>query len=215
MHIDISKSIGAVVRELVRVERDGAPAWKLVATRVYATSQEDLWEALTSLERIPRWFLPITGDLRIGGHFQLQDNAGGEILICDEPCHLGVTWGMHGQVSWVDVHLQEHTNGTELRLEHVAHVPDEFWKQYGPGAVGVGWEQSLLGLDLHLATGAAVSIESSQTWPLSEEGKKFSKLSSEGWCAASISAGTDVAEARAAATRTTAFYTGTNPDATE
>jgi len=28
--------------------------------------------------------------------------------------------------------------GTQLRLEHIAHVQDDFWNQYGPGAVGAG-----------------------------------------------------------------------------
>ena len=35
-----------------------------------------------------------------------------------------------------------------LELEHTAVVPEERWDQYGPGAVGVGWDQGLLGLAL-------------------------------------------------------------------
>jgi hypothetical protein len=42
----------------------------------------------------------------------------------------------------------------------------------------------------------------------SEEGKHFVCRSSEDWCRASIAAGTDEVAARAAAERTTAFYTG-------
>lgn len=212
MQIDISHHIGAVVRELTRVEKNGAPAWKLVATRTYATDPEDLWDALTSPERIPRWFLPISGDLRVGGQFQLQGNAGGDILVCDAPRHLGVTWGMHGQVSWVDVFLEEKDGATELRLEHVAHVPDEFWNQYGPGAVGVGWEGALLGLALHAESGESISPEASQEWQASDDGKRFFTLSSERWGDASIAAGTNPADARAAAARTTGFYTGAPPE---
>ena len=147
MIIDVSRQIGAVTRELTRVEKNGAMAWKLIATRDYDTNPTDLWDALTNPERIPRWFLPISGDLRLGGNYQFQGNAGGDILTCKPPTHLGVTWVMHGQPSWVDVHLAAKPGGgTQLKLEHVAHVPDDFWKQYGPGAVGVGWEQGLLGL---------------------------------------------------------------------
>ena len=29
----------------------------------YATDADDLWDAVTNGERIPRWFLPISGDL--------------------------------------------------------------------------------------------------------------------------------------------------------
>ena len=31
---------------------------------------------------------PISGDLRLGGRYQLQGNAGGEILVCEPPQHL-------------------------------------------------------------------------------------------------------------------------------
>jgi uncharacterized protein YndB with AHSA1/START domain len=41
---------------------------------------------------IPRWFLPIAGDLRLGGRFQLEGNAGGEITECRPPRRLAVTW---------------------------------------------------------------------------------------------------------------------------
>lgn len=214
MIIDVNRYIGAVTRELTRVEKNGAMAWKLVATRDYDTNPDDLWDALTNAERIPRWFLPISGELRLGGTFQFQGNAGGEILVCDAPVHLGVTWGMHGQVSWVDVFLSaKAAGGTQLRLEHVAHVPDEFWKQYGPGAVGVGWEGGLLGLALHFVPGATLNPENSIEWQLSEEGKTFNRLSSEQWCRASIAAGTDRDEAETAARNTTAFYTGETPPA--
>lgn len=212
MQIDISRHIGAVVRELTRIEKNGEPAWKLVATRSYATDPDDLWDALTNPERIPRWFLPVTGDLRLGGNYQLQGNASGQILVCHPPQHLGLTWGMHGQTSWVDVYLDKQGRGTELRLEHIAHVPDEFWKQFGPGAVGVGWDGALLGLALHAETGESISPEASQEWQASDEGKRFFRLSSDGWCEASIAAGTDPDEARTAAANTTGFYTGTPPE---
>jgi uncharacterized protein YndB with AHSA1/START domain len=97
MTIDVIRLIGAVTREVSAREKDGAPARVLVATRTYNTSIEDLWDALTSAERIPRWFLPISGDLKLGGRFQLEGNAGGEILQCEPPRRLGVTWGMQGQ----------------------------------------------------------------------------------------------------------------------
>lgn len=212
MQIDISHHIGAVVREIARIEKNGEPAWKLVATRRYATNPDDLWDALTNPERIPRWFLPVSGDLRLGGKYQLQGNASGDILVCHAPQHLGLTWDMQGQISWVDVYLDKQGNGTELQLEHIAHVPDEFWKQFGPGAVGVGWEGALLGLALHSETGASVSPEASQEWQASDAGKRFFQLSSEGWCAASIAAGTDPDEARTAAANTTGFYTGAPPE---
>jgi uncharacterized protein YndB with AHSA1/START domain len=209
MAIDVTREIDAVTRELTTRERDGVPARVLVATRVYDAARRELWDALTNPERIPRWFLPISGDLRLGGRYQFQGNAGGEILACESPTHVAVTWEMHGQPSWLTLELADAPGGrTSLRLEHVAHVPEEFWEQYGPGAVGVGWDQALFGLDQHFASEVSVDPTSAATWVASDEGRSFVNLSSAAWCDASIAAGTDPEAARAAADRTTAVYTG-------
>lgn len=207
--MNIANIIGAVTREISSREYEGKPARVLVATRTYDTDIRDLWDALTNAERIPRWFLPISGDLRPGGHYQLEGNASGEIKVCEAPARLELTWGMHGQISWVNLTLAEEAGGkTALKLEHIAHVPDDMWKQFGPGAVGTGWDLALMGLELHLTSGEAVDHEEAEAWTASAEGRKFVELSSEGWCEASIAAGTDEAEAKAAAAQTTAFYTG-------
>lgn len=178
-------------------------------THRYDTDIDDLWDALTNPERIPRWFLPVSGDLRPGGHYQLEGNANGEITDCEPPHHLKLTWGMHGQISWVDIQLSEEKHGgTLLRLEHMAHVPDDMWKQFGPGAVGVGWDQALMGLGRHLTSGQPLDHHEAHVWLASEEGKCFVQLSSDAWCQASIKDGADETEAKTAAARTTAFYTG-------
>src|ERR1051325_130959 len=91
MHIDINHQIGAVIREVRSSDHQGQPARAVVATRVYPTNVDDVWDALTNAERIPRWFLPVTGDLREGGRFQFQGNAGGQILRCARPHELRVT----------------------------------------------------------------------------------------------------------------------------
>jgi len=202
-------ALGAEFRRFENREHLGKPSRVVVATRTYATEAADLWDALTSRERIPRWFLPIEGDLKLGGRYQLKGNAGGEIRTCEPPRHLAVTWEYGGQASWVTVRLVEEAAGrTRLELEHVAHVDDKFWDQYGPGAVGVGWDLAIMGLGQHLETGAALDREAAMAWPTSPEGRGFVRGSSEGWCRASIAAGTDAAAAQAAAARTTAFYTG-------
>ena len=48
-------------------------------------------------------------------------------------------------------------------------------------------------------------------WQTSDEGKLFSRLSSDAWGAAAIAWGEEPAQALAAAARTTAFYTGAPP----
>lgn len=207
--IHVADAVGLVTREVRAIEREGKEARVVVATRDYDTDVEDCWDALTSAERIPRWFLPIEGELKLGGRYQLVGNAGGTITTCEPPRHLAITWEMMGQVSWVTVRLEVVApERTRLTLEHTAHVDDAFWDQYGPGAVGVGWDLGLLGLGEHLATGEAVALEAAQGWATSDEGKRYHARSSDAWGEASIAAGTDPAQARAAAERTTAFYTG-------
>ena len=209
MQIDVARYVGAVTREVKAREHEGAPARVVVATRSYDTMVEDLWDALTSAERIPRWFLPITGDLKLGGRYQLKGNAGGTITACEPPRRLSVTWEFGGDTSWVNVTLEAEGDGARLELEHIARAGGEFWDQYGPGAVGVGWDLTLAGLALHLASGgAAVDPAQFAAWSASEEGKAFVLASSDGWRLASIAFGTAPAAADAAAARTSTFYTG-------
>jgi uncharacterized protein YndB with AHSA1/START domain len=194
-------------REVVEGERAGGPVRAVVARRRYATSPEDLWDALTNPERIPRWFLPISGDVGIGGRWKLEGNAGGTVLACDPPRAFSVTWEYGGDVSWVDVTLRAVGDATELELRHAAR-PSPHWAQFGPGAVGVGWDLGLEGLARHLATGAPVDPAAAAAWAASPEGRAFQIASSEGWGAAAIAAGEAPETARAAVSATTAFYLG-------
>lgn len=208
MHIDVAAQIGAIRREVRAYERDGKPMRAVVATRTYDTTIEDVWDALSSPERLPRWFAAVTGDLREGGRYQIQGNASGTITRCAPPRQLSLTWEFAGAVSWVEVQLEAISGeATRLVLEHRAELDPHFGK-YGPGAVGVGWDLTLLGLDRHMALRADFDHEEGERWSMSEEGRAFVRGSSAGWCDASIAAGADAAEARAAAAQTTAFYTG-------
>ncbi len=177
---------------------------------MYDTPPEDLWDACTNPERISRWFLPISGDLRPGGRYEFEGNASGTIERCEPPHSLAATWEYGGQTSWVELRLTPEPDGrTRFALAHIAHVEDEFWAQFGPGAVGVGWDQAVLGLTLYLTSPADLpEREDVEAWQTSDVGRHFASLSSERWAEASIAAGTDPAEAQAAAARTTDFYSG-------
>ena len=71
MAFDVAEHLGAVRRGVETVESAGVTRRVVVAERTYTTSVDDLWDALTSPDRIARWFLPVSGDLRVGGRFQL------------------------------------------------------------------------------------------------------------------------------------------------
>jgi uncharacterized protein YndB with AHSA1/START domain len=211
MEIDPVEKAGLVTRTVDTVDRDGRPAKLLTAVRTYATSVDDLWDALTNIERIPRWFLPITGDLQPGGRYKLEGNAEGEVLACDPPRRFEITWEYGGETSWVTVVLSGDpaANEAHLELQHLAHVPDEFWDQYGPGATGIGWDLALMGLDLHLTTGEILDREEVARWETSPNAHAFVSRCSSAWCEASIAGGTDPCDARASAERVTGFYTAT------
>ena len=208
--IDVSHQISSVDRRVGSRTLEAGEARTLTISRVYDTPPEDLWDACTDPARISRWFLPITGDLRPGGRFEFQGNASGTIERCEPPHSVDATWEYGGQISWIELRLTPEPGGrSRFALEHIAHVEDELWDQFGPGAVGVGWDQGVLGLTLHLAGGAErPDREEVEAWQASDGGRRFVSLSRERWAAASIAAGTDAARAQAAAARTTDFYTG-------
>ena len=207
--IDVEEHIGTVDREVGGRRLAAGEARTVTISRVYDTDREDLWEACTDPERISRWFLPISGDLRPGGRFELEGNASGTIERCEPPHSVDATWEFGGETSWIELRLLPEPEGrTRLRLEHIAHVTDELWTRFGPGAVGVGWDGALLGLTLYLDRGEAPDRDAAAAWQASEEGREFTRRSSERWGEASIAAGTEPGHARAAAARTTDFYTG-------
>jgi len=210
--MNYANALGAEFREVRETARNGEPARVVQGTRTYATDVEDLWDALTNPSRIPRWFLPVEGDLKPGGRFQLKGNAGGEILRCDPPEALEVTWEYGEHLSWVTVRLEPDGDGTRLTLEHITLKDEEaeaHWKKFGPGATGVGWDLSFFGLALHLENGgAALDQEANEAWMTSEPGKEFIRACARAWGEAHIASGEMPEIARDIAQQTAGFYTG-------
>ncbi|MGD9891431.1 MAG: SRPBCC domain-containing protein, partial [Dehalococcoidia bacterium] len=145
--------------------------------------------------RLKRWFLPVSGDLRVGGTFQFEGNAGGDILTCEPPRLLKATWG--GPTSLVELRLSPgEDSDTVLEFEHT--VPIEMAGS-GAGAlyVGPGWDAALRSLGLFLRGEAGddpVALENSP------EGQEFSRQSVHAWVTVVESSGTASTEDIAAAT---------------
>ena len=178
--IDVEEHITAVRREVGGRVLEAGEARTVTLTRIYGAPVEDVWDACTSAERLPRWFLPVTGELRLGGRFQLEGNAGGTIERCDPPRSFFSTWEYDGDVSWITLTLTPTDDGgTRFALEHLMYV-DDHWEQYGPGATGVGWDGALVGLTLHLETGEATAAVGAE-WGASDEGRDFMARSSAAW----------------------------------
>jgi uncharacterized protein YndB with AHSA1/START domain len=120
MDFDVEGNLGATERSVSSLERAGRPARAVTLSRSYATTVEDLWDAVTNGERIPRWFLPVSGELEPGGRYQLEGNAGGAITVCEPLSHFAVTWEFGGDVSWVEVQCSDDGAGG-ARLNSHAH----------------------------------------------------------------------------------------------
>ena len=210
--IDVVHQINAVHRTVAgRTAETGVDARAVTLSQTYTATVEELWDACTNPERIPRWFLPVTGELELGGRYQLEGNAGGTVTACDPPQRFEATWEFDGKVTWIAVTFTDEGDGrARLTLEHTVPV-DDHWTQYGPGAVGVGWDMGLIGMSLHLASGGeAVDGEAVMAWTMTADGLDFVRRSSEAWAGAHEAARTEPpAVAAAQAQRTLAAYTGT------
>jgi uncharacterized protein YndB with AHSA1/START domain len=208
--IDVDHQISAVQRRVGTRALEPGKARVVTISQTYSADREAVWDAVTNPERIPRWFLPVTGDLRLGGRYQLEGNAGGTIERCEPPTEFAATWEYGDEVSWIEVRLSAEGAGrTRLQLEHIAHVDDTRWTEFGPGAVGVGWDMAFMALAVHLDSNQTSDPKEVQAWAASDDGIRFTRKSSDGWCDAAVAAGADPTAARAAADRTTDAYTGT------
>jgi hypothetical protein len=114
--------------------------------------------------------------------------------------------GNPADTSEVEIRLTAAGPGsTTLELEHTAVVPDEMWDQFGPGAVGVGWDGGMLGLSLHLAGGGDRPPDPI-AWQVGPEGREFNRRCADLWGQAAIAAGADPEAARIGVANTTQFY---------
>jgi uncharacterized protein YndB with AHSA1/START domain len=192
MKIDIPNQLAAIYRQVGEVG-DGEGVGVLLR-RSYGAPIDDVWNALTDPGRMRRWFLPVTGDLRVGGSFQLEGHAGGEILTCEPPTLLRLTFG--GPTSIVELRLTATGDETVLELEHT--VPMEIARSAtGALSVGPGWDGALMGLDLYLRGEAPADPAAAAS---SLEVQEFSKQSARAWSAAVESSGAAGADEIAAAT---------------
>jgi uncharacterized protein YndB with AHSA1/START domain len=208
MNVDLMTQIGAVKREVRDRDHKGKLRRVVSASRSFATSPDDLWEAITNAERLARWFGSVSGDLRLGGSFQIKGNAHGEVTACKPPEMLSVTWRMFGDESWVQAYLTPSPHGgTLLEVEHILsrRLFDRlYWSWYGAGATGVGWELWLLGLDQYIASGQPTA-DDLERWRVTDAGKDYLKRATNDWGRAEIAHGEREAKAMKRAARACTF----------
>jgi uncharacterized protein YndB with AHSA1/START domain len=142
---DLIQQLDAIQRGVVR--DDAGESITATVGRTYTADVRDVWGAITDPERLPRWFYPVTGDLREGGEYQLVGHAGGRILRCDPPSRLEVTFGSADSI--LEVRLAQAGERTTVELVHT--VPLAVARN-GAGVlfVGPGWDGALLALGMDL-----------------------------------------------------------------
>jgi uncharacterized protein YndB with AHSA1/START domain len=181
--------------------QDGVHA-VLSISQAYPTTVEDLWHACTDAERLRRWFGEVTGDLRLGGTYQVQDNAHGTVTTCEPPHRFTATWEYGGETSDVVVEITAEDDGARFTLTHSSDVDAEFWEQFGPSAGGIGWDLGLLGLATHVTIGTGTPPEET-AWMTSPSGTEFVHAVAREWSALAV----DHPPAEAAG-RAAAFFAG-------
>jgi uncharacterized protein YndB with AHSA1/START domain len=186
--IDIPAEVKAIQRTVSQQNRTSGAVISVLARRDYPQAVADVWQALTDPAQIERWFLPVSGDLRVGGRFQTQGNAGGEILRCEAPSLLEITWG--DATSIVQLRLSSASSLTTLELEH--SVPLAF-AQNGAGAlfVGPGWDSALMALARFMRDEAPADPVAADS---SLKTQRFNKDSLSAWANAVIVSGTATTE---------------------
>ncbi|PSL53864.1 uncharacterized protein YndB with AHSA1/START domain [Saccharothrix carnea] len=189
--IDIADQLKAIHREV----REGSEETiGVLLRRTYDAAAADVWDAVTDPDRLKRWFLPVSGDLREGGNFQLEGNAGGDILTCAPPELLRVTFG--GETSVVELRLTE--DGDERTTVELEHTVPKAMAGSGAGAlyVGPGWDEALLSLARFLAAEVADDPVAARN---TREMQEYNLGTIDAWTAAVEASGTATDEELAAA----------------
>ena len=131
-----------LIQVLGRVERVGDEV-AAVFDRHYDTSPDDLWEACTEPERLARWFAPVSGDLRAGGHFTIHfdaDTPACRVVLCEAPARLVWEWPLGEVTSLVTVEVRADGDGSRLVLRH-----ERLTAAQAPG-YAAGWDAHLRSL---------------------------------------------------------------------
>jgi uncharacterized protein YndB with AHSA1/START domain len=159
-----------------------------VIRRRYDAPIEDVWDACTVPDRLNRWFLQVSGDLRVGGSFSLAGNASGEIRRCEPPRLLAVTWAYGDRpVDEVQLRLSEHeAGGTLLEIEHATVSTLVEWQGQQvdvlPG-MGAGWEVPLGRYLPRYLAGELPDAPSAEWYEPNPEDAALASHSSEAWTA--------------------------------
>lgn len=138
--------------ELRRRRLPAGEARVAVFERTYDAPVDDVWDACTNPERLRRWYVPVTGDLRVGGTFAQAMMGSGTIERCEPPHRLTLSLGRGADE--IDLRLSAAGDGsTRLELQHATTCDRH---EIGGGlydaifCMGGGYYPRFVALDRHL-----------------------------------------------------------------
>src|SRR5262245_22751809 len=149
---DVQTWLEETEREVGRRRIAAGDARTAIMLRRYDAPIEEVWEACTAPDRIARWLVAVLSvEPRVGGRFELAANASGEILRCEPPRLLVVSWAfLDRPIDEVRLTLSaDPDGGTRLELEHATVTGMVTWEGQEIdviAGVGSGWEPALLAL---------------------------------------------------------------------
>ena len=146
---DMDTWLGATERETGQREIGGQAGCSVRIRRSFPAPVGEVWSACTTRSRIDTWFLPVTGELRVGGTYQLESYAEGEIIRCEKPGFLSVTMAIQGAPGEAQLRLRENGEDTVLEFEHTMAADAALWSAIAP-EIGSAWEVALKYLERHL-----------------------------------------------------------------
>jgi len=199
--------------QLTAVTRTVAPARSgntIALSQTFDASAEQLWEAVTTAERLARWFGTASGDVVPGGRYELPEmETSGRLVEVDPPRRLQLTWEYGKSSSDLELLITapEEGGGSTLTLRHTVPA-DAHWATFGPGATGCGWDAALYALAQHLEDPGADLMRRLGSFAGSPEGADFTRATADAWYEAHVAGGADRKPARKASVRTAAAYLG-------
>jgi uncharacterized protein YndB with AHSA1/START domain len=183
---DMSTALSDTHRDVGRKTIAAGEARTALIRRRYDAPIEDIWDTCTNPDRINRWLLPVTGDLRVGGRFSLEGNASGEILRCEPPRLLTVTW-VFGDRPADEVELRLFpgtTADTVLELEHATVTKQVEWEGQLFDVilgVGVGWEMPLTYALTKYLRGELPDVPVAEWYEPTQESLELEQQCGEAW----------------------------------
>lgn len=180
-------SLTVVQRSMTDRQIAAGSARAAVLKRRYDAPIEKVWDAITTPDRVDRFFLPLSVDSE-AGTYAFQGQASGKILVCDTPNLLRVDWTPPDRdtTDQVEVRLTpDGPNATWLELEH-ASVADVFHTdltadKFSPA---LGWEAPLHFLGEYLR--GVLPDRPSMEWYVFDEAEemRLAKLRAPEWAKA-------------------------------